>query len=227
MSRAPTTPGRLSRDRIVAAVTELLERDGVDGVTTRTIGEALDVHPTALYRHFRDMDELLREAADVILADVVVAADRRDDAAEVRDDFDRAASLCREVRSVLMAHPGAARVMSGGPSRMANERAVTERLLALLTSAGVPDADVAPAYHALVEFAVGSAAIDSLEDERSTEASEARHRAWRADYLVASPSDYPATTRFAAQLYPDVESQFEFGLALMISGLRARIDAVS
>ena len=37
-------------------------------MSTRTIGEALDVHPTALYRHFRDMDELLREAADGILA---------------------------------------------------------------------------------------------------------------------------------------------------------------
>lgn len=222
MSRASTTTGRLSRERIVAAVAVLLERDGVDGVSTRTIGEALEVHPTALYRHFRDMEELLREAADVILADVVAAADRRDEAAEVRDDLDRAASVCREIRAVLMSHPGAARVMSGGPSRMANERAVTERLLALLTSAGVPDADVAPAYHALVEFAVGSAAIDSLEDERSIEASQARHRAWRADYLVASPEDYPATTRFAALLYPDVDDQFEFGLALMLSALRAR-----
>lgn len=223
MSRASAPPARLSRERIVAAVTTLLERDGVDGVSTRTIGEALDVHPTALYRHFRDMDELLREAADVILAGAVVAADRRDERASVHDDLDRAASLCRETRSVLMAHPGAARVMSGGPSRMANERAVTERLLALLSSAGVPDDDVAPAYHALIEYTVGSAAIDSLEDERSPEASEARHRAWRADYLVASPTGYPATTRFAARLYPDVEEQFEFGLELMVSALRARI----
>ncbi len=223
MSRASTAPARLSRDRIVAAVTDLLERDGVDGVSTRTIGEALDVHPTALYRHFRDMDELLREAADVILEGVVAAAQRRDEQESVRDDLDRAASLCREVRGVLMAHPGAARVMSGGPSRMVNERAVTERLLALLTAAGVPDADVAPAYHSLIEFAVGSAAIDSLEDERSPDASETRHRAWRADYLAASPTDYPATTRFAAHLYPDVEAQFEFGLALMIAGLRESI----
>ncbi len=67
MSRSSSTE-RLTRARIVAAVTDLLEHGGVDAVSTRTIGEALDVHPTALYRHFRDMDELLREAADGILA---------------------------------------------------------------------------------------------------------------------------------------------------------------
>src|SRR4029450_7643266 len=64
-----TTPSvRLTRAKIVAAVSELLERGGVDAGSTRTGGEALTVHPTALYRHFRDMDELLREAADGILA---------------------------------------------------------------------------------------------------------------------------------------------------------------
>lgn len=224
MSRSGA-PGRLTRERIVAAVTDLRENGGIEAVSTRTVGEALDVHPTALYRHFRDMDELLREAADVILVGAVAAAELRDGAAAAHDDLDRAASLCREVRSVLMTHPGAARVMAGGPSRMVNERAVTERLLSLLAGAGLPEADVGPAYHALVEYAVGSAAIDALEDERSPEASEIRHRTWRADYLAASPSDYPATTRFAAQLYPDVEAQFEFGLALMISALRARVAA--
>lgn len=69
MSRSSSTE-RLTRARIVAAVTDLLEHGGVDAVSTRTIGEALDVHPTALYRHFRDMDELLREAADGILAGI-------------------------------------------------------------------------------------------------------------------------------------------------------------
>ena len=55
-----TRTGRLSRDKIIAAVTELLESEGVDAVSTRTIGEALSVHPTAerwtgtpCFLHFR------------------------------------------------------------------------------------------------------------------------------------------------------------------------------
>ena len=66
MTRSSAAAGsspRLSRERIVAAVVDLLESGGVDAVTTRTVGEALQVHPTALYRHFRDMDDLIREVA--------------------------------------------------------------------------------------------------------------------------------------------------------------------
>jgi len=84
MSRSSPSE-RLTRAKIVAAVTELLEHGGVDAVSTRTIGEALDVHPTALYRHFRDMDELLREAADGILAGL---ADGIRDPADGRDGRD-------------------------------------------------------------------------------------------------------------------------------------------
>src|SRR5215471_6955882 len=101
----PTPSVRLTRAKIVAAVSELLERGGVDAVSTRTIGEALDVHPTALYRHFRDMDELLREAADGILAGLADGiSETGDDGPE--DALDAVAELCRRLRAVLMSHPG-------------------------------------------------------------------------------------------------------------------------
>ena len=41
------------------------------GLWGAVVGDALGVHPTALYRHFRDMDELIREAADHILEGLV------------------------------------------------------------------------------------------------------------------------------------------------------------
>jgi AcrR family transcriptional regulator len=216
--RRNTSAGRLNRAKIVAVVVGLLERDGVEAVSTRTIGEALNVHPTALYRHFRDMDELLREAADGILAGVVEAAAAKASG----DNLDAAAELCREVRTVLIDHPGAARVMSSGPSRMRNERALTETLLALLSETGLPDDEVVRAYHALVEFTVGSAAIDTMDSADPPEEVEARHRTWRADYLVAPPDRFPQTTRLATLMYPSQHDQFSFGLDLMICGLRER-----
>src|SRR5215472_646796 len=152
MSRSSSTE-RLTRARIVAAVTELLEHGGVDAVSTRTIGEALDVHPTALYRHFRDMDELLREAADGILADLAAGVGG--------NPLDAVAELCRRLRAVLMSHPGAAQVMASGPARIPNDRAPTEKMLGLLSEAGLPDAEVTLAYHAVIEYVVGSAAIDT------------------------------------------------------------------
>jgi AcrR family transcriptional regulator len=231
MSRSSSTE-RLTRARIVAAVTDLLEHGGVDGVSTRTIGEALDVHPTALYRHFRDMDELLREAADGILAGIAdgvgdpgdsegpgaVAAggDRPGDA------LDAVAALCLRLRRVLMSHPGAAQVMASGPARMPNERVFTEKMLGLLSEAGLPDPEVTLAYHALIEYVVGSAAIDTAGTADSPEDVEARHRLWRAAYFAASPAEFPHTTRLAPLLYPSLDEQFAFGIDVLIAGLRGR-----
>ena len=212
---------RLTRAKIVAAVTDLLEHGGVDAVSTRTIGEALDVHPTALYRHFRDMDELLREAADGILAGLADSP-AEPGASEPGDALGAVAGLCRRLRAVLMSHPGAAQVVSSGPSRMPNERALTERLLGLLSAAGLPDPAATLAYHALIEYVVGSAAIDTGGTSDSTADVEARHRVWRAAYYAAPPAEFPHTTRLAPLLYPSLDDQFEFGIGLLIDGLRQR-----
>lgn len=202
----------------MAAVAELLEQHGVDGISTRTVGEALGAHPTALYRHFRDMDELLREAADHILAGLeTVAIDEPDDWLAIRQ-------VCAGLRAKLMAHPGAARVMAPGPSRKPNERALTERLLRILHAAGFSDAEAALAYHALIEFVVGSAAIDNAAGSDGL-TQEDRHEHWREDYLSASSADFPHTKRIALALYPSQEEQFEFGLDLLLDGLRRRAGA--
>jgi TetR/AcrR family transcriptional regulator, tetracycline repressor protein len=219
MSRSSSAE-RLTRARIVAAVTDLLERGGVDAVSTRTIGEALDVHPTALYRHFRDMDELLREAADGILTGI---AEGTGGAGAAGDALEAVAALCLQLRAVLMSHPGAAQVMASGPARMPNERALTEKMLGLLSEAGLPDTEVTLAYHALIEYVVGSAAIDTAGTADSPAEVEARHRLWRAAYFAAPPAEFPHTTRLAALLYPSLDEQFEFGIAVLIAGLRQRV----
>ena len=224
MSRSSSTE-RLTRARIVAAVTDLLEHGGVDAVSTRAIGEALDVHPTALYRHFRDMDELLREAADGILAGLADSASGPGEAGErgPEEALEAVTALCLRLRAVLMSHPGAAQVMASGPARMPNERVFTEKMLGLLSEAGLPDAEVTLAYHALIEYVVGSAAIDTAGTSDSPEDVEARHRLWRAAYFAAPPAEFPHTTRLAPLLYPSLDEQFGFGIDVLIAGLRQRV----
>ncbi|HCB06210.1 MAG TPA: hypothetical protein PLZ93_01410 [Nocardioides sp.] len=152
----------------------------------------------------RDMDGPLREAADSILASLVEAMPALGEGA----GLDGATVVCQDLCQVLMAHPGAARMMASGPSRMDNERAFTERLLG----------------HALHEFTVGSAAIDAIEPAPSPDEEDSRHRRWRADYLTASPEQFPRTVRLANELYPSVAEQFEFGHGLLVAGLRQRVD---
>ncbi|HSR24011.1 MAG TPA: helix-turn-helix domain-containing protein, partial [Candidatus Eisenbacteria bacterium] len=61
---------RLSRDVIVDAYLRLVEAEDNDSVSLRRLGSELGVDPTAVYRHFRDKDEMLTAAADRLLAEV-------------------------------------------------------------------------------------------------------------------------------------------------------------
>ncbi|WP_334149844.1 TetR/AcrR family transcriptional regulator [Microbacterium sp.] len=58
----------LSRDIIVAAADRVVEREGLDRLTFQSIGKELGAHPTSIYRHFRDKDELLLALIDTLRA---------------------------------------------------------------------------------------------------------------------------------------------------------------
>ena len=76
-SKTPAAPNKarprrardsLSREIIVAAADAVVQRDGLDRLTFQAIGEELDAHPTSIYRHFRDKDELLLALIDTLRA---------------------------------------------------------------------------------------------------------------------------------------------------------------
>ncbi|WP_345801472.1 TetR family transcriptional regulator [Microbacterium sp. AZCO] len=65
--RAPslrTGKARLDRETIIAAALELASAPGVTTISFRELGGHLGVDPTAVYRHFRSKDELMRALLD-------------------------------------------------------------------------------------------------------------------------------------------------------------------
>src|ERR1700736_559912 len=57
-------PDSLSREAILEAAEKIALRDGLSGLTFQAIGAELGAHPTSMYRHFRDKDELVLELVD-------------------------------------------------------------------------------------------------------------------------------------------------------------------
>ncbi|HWA89758.1 MAG TPA: TetR/AcrR family transcriptional regulator [Rhizomicrobium sp.] len=49
----------MSKDRIFAAAKTVLAKDGVSGLSIRSVAEAAGLSPMAMYRHFKDKDALL------------------------------------------------------------------------------------------------------------------------------------------------------------------------
>ncbi len=60
-----------TRERIVAAATQLLQEHGADAVTTRAIGARAGVQAPTIYRLFGDKDGLLRAVAEHVFATYV------------------------------------------------------------------------------------------------------------------------------------------------------------
>src|SRR5438105_11516381 len=60
----------LTRDRLVSTALELIQHDGLEGLSMRALAERLEVKAASLYWHVRDREELLELLAGSILESV-------------------------------------------------------------------------------------------------------------------------------------------------------------
>ncbi len=60
----------LTKERVLRAAVDLLDRDGIDALSMRKLGQELGVEAMALYRHVRNKDDILDGAIDVVLAEI-------------------------------------------------------------------------------------------------------------------------------------------------------------
>lgn len=201
---------RLSRELIVDAYLRLVEAEEGDRISLRRLGRELGVDPTAVYRHFRDKDEILAAAADRLLAEVTEGLEPsggwRD---QLRD-------VLLALRRVYLLHPRALLALQLAPPRLENGFGNVERCIALLREAGLPEAEVPVAYEALETYTIGATVFDA----RATDESLA---GWRQVYRMLPPDRFPNLTATAASLYLDVDKAFGYGLDLMLDAIEARV----
>jgi len=205
-------PAKLSRDGICQAALELLADTDAATFSMRALGDYLGVDPTAVYRHFSDKDDLLREVGDRALTPATRGFTTTDDP---QDDIRR---MCVGLRKALLRNPVALQLTATGPTRHANELRITEVLLESLMRCGLDREVAATAYHALIEYTLGSALIDAPLAAKGADRA-GTYRAWRADYAALPTNDYPTSVELARQLYPPSDKVFGAGLAALISGL--------
>ena len=210
-------PASLSRASIVAAAALLVREQGVAALTARRLGEALGCDPTAVYRHFATMADLEREVGDRFLR----AVDVRPRAAEGWREAVR--RICVTLRRVQLRQPRLAELISAAPTRLANEMRITEALLRELRRGGCSESHAATAYHALIELAVGSAAIDAPISLQSAAQRRRLYGEWRREYAELPVARFPASVAAAEHLYRgSADDRFEAALDLLLDGIEAR-----
>ncbi len=117
-TRRPATPpptGRpaaLTREQVLVAALEIIDQDGVEALTMRRLGHALDRNPMGIYRHAADKDALLDGVVEHVLSGLVVPGepgrDEGDDDSDGDGDWEAALrSTAHAFRRIAMAHPNA------------------------------------------------------------------------------------------------------------------------
>jgi AcrR family transcriptional regulator len=218
---APARPP-LTRRRIVMAGLALVEAEGLNALTMRRLAAALHVTPMSLYNHVADKAELIDVMLDYVIGDIVKAC------AEDQGTWeDRLRALVRRNYQLWLRHPGLARIYTEGVTMGPNGLAQVEHALAILREAGFNDEDAADAFYLLWHYQVASVLVGrarpvdaAMRTGRSDGSAESRIRL----YFSALPvGDIPNVIALASHLDG---GNFEFGLEVLLSGLRARLDGL-
>lgn len=205
----------------MAAALAIVDDDGLDALSLRALAQRLGSGTATLYRHFEGRAELLAEVADRVLGEVRVDADA---VAEGWEDACR--DLARALFVVLRRHRNAAPLLAQriplGPHAMVQR----EHALALLLARGFSPELAVGAYTTISRHVLGYAMQlgGSTPVDRVREAAEVAAQIHALDGLR-----FPATAALADLMPVPLESEFEFGLELIIEGLavvRARDESI-
>ena len=219
----------LTRERIVEEAIALLDADGIEALSMRTLGQRLNAGATSLYRHVANKDELIELVVDEVYGEVDVPA--LDDVADWREGV---VLFARRSREVLLRHRWMASVI--GQAGMAylgpNMMGTAEAVLKLYEAAGFEGPEANFAMQTVSSYMVGvvvteAAWLSAIERTGMTE------KEWIDSTKTAIREQLAGnellTRTFDAQVDVDPEADrdaaFEYGLAVTLDGLDTRLRA--
>ena len=220
VSGASTERSAVTTDAVVAAALDLLAEGGLEAVSFRRIAAKLGVSGPTLYWHVDNKRRLM----DLMAEELV----RRGGTAYTEPQHGQAwwewlREDARRMFRALIGTRDAPRVLAGNrPSP--DSFAGIERVLRVLVDAGLTPGQAQQALFAIGAYVIGSATEWQAEAERAKEqplppADDEELNARRAAVLADQPLLVAAIQE---RLRCPHDAAFEFGLDLLIEGLRAR-----
>ncbi|WP_040686607.1 TetR/AcrR family transcriptional regulator C-terminal domain-containing protein [Nocardia vinacea] len=212
--------GPVTRATVLQAALEIVDRDGIDGLSMRRLADAVGRDPMVVYRHVANKAAVLDGVAEVVFAQLSVDASDADWAAQLR-------VIARDFRRLALAHPKAVPLLVTRPLATPlglRPQAVVrplEDILALLTGAGFSGADALHIYRALFGFLYGHV-LNELQEivERPEETDEVL----RLGLHRLPIAEFPLLRELAPALAAyDGATELERGLDILLTGLAATL----
>ena len=203
----------LSRRRILEAAVRLVDREGLAALSMRKLGQELGVEAMSLYRHVPNKAALLDGIAETVVGEAEIPP------ADAGDWAERARAMNRAYRRLAHAHPNVFPLIALRPLNTPAALRPIEAALEIFCGAGFDEQTALHAFRTLASYASGYA----LDEIRAFSADDADEDA-RLDIRRLPPEEFPRLVALAPYRYQWGEEEYEFGLEVILTGLRARLE---
>ncbi len=206
---------KINRDMVTRAGLKLLNQDGLEQLTLRSLGVELNVQAATIYWHFKSKEELLDEMATTVLTE---GAANLIPAHKSSDWRVWASTFGEGLRKTLLAYRDGARMVSG--TRLTNTKHLktTERIGNQMLASGfsVRAAVVlgTTIYNYTLSFVMEEQAVYPTPGKRSPRYSIEERNA-RLD-----PAEFPFHRQTSSILFDKYDRRFREGLELILRGAK-------
>jgi TetR/AcrR family tetracycline transcriptional repressor len=204
---------RLSRERVVAAALQIVDRDGLDGLTMRALGRELGVDPMAVYHWVPSKDDLL----DLIVEAVFREMPLDPNLLPKGDWKERYFHAAKTYRDALRRHPHALPVLATRPPLSLTAMRVVEFAMRILRDAGFPPATALGAVNAMAWFVIGFVLAEvGLPPGAESDVGEEDQAAL---LRTMTREEFPNVLEALDEYGQSWDLQFAFGMKALIRGL--------
>lgn len=205
---------------VLASALEIVDREGVEGLSMRRLAEAVRRDPMVVYRHVPNKAAVLDGVAEMVFAQLTVDPTDPDWVSQLR-------TVARKFRQLALRHPKVVPLLVTRPlstplgQRPQSVLRPLEDVLALLTRAGFAGPDALHIYRALFGFLYGHV-LNELQEvvERPEETDDLL----RLGLHRLPVGDFPLLRGLASDLATyDGAAELERGLDILLAGLAATL----
>jgi AcrR family transcriptional regulator len=209
----------LTREAIAQAALQIVDMEGLDALTMRTVAHSLGTGAASLYAHVGSKDELLELVVERVIGEIQLP--NPPDPARWQEQLKE---LARTTRALFSRHRDLARASFARIPLGENALRQTEWMIAVLRAGGLSDrvialaADLFPLYVMAVCYEESLYAGEEVTPEVMQDFADKM-----GGYFASLPKDrFPNVVSLAAALVEgDGDERFEFGLEVLIRGLAA------
>lgn len=198
----------LNRERVLLAAIAIADRDGIDGLSMRKLGEELDVKAMSTYNYIANKDELLDAMSDYIINSF--------ERPKTNLDWKSSLRQCTlSAHKTLWAHPWLCALSMSRPKISTASLEYAESITGILRSAKFSNQLTHHALHAIDNHLYGS----TLQELSLITGMQAASPEINAIFLQQMVGKYPNISHVIVDAAHDHEVEFKFVLNLLLEGL--------